>query len=217
MYFSKFVSQKTYWNVVGKIAPLDAVLDGYFEKEAFFETGLEVVKFFEREKLINKKSKTLQIGCGVGRIEKCLVKKVGECVGVDISESMIKQARQNVPNGKFVISDGKKLPFVDNYFDFIYSVLVFQHMPRSMFEANLKEVSRVLKPGGKFFFQIPLDEKGIKENPSESNPWLLRYYKRAGVEKLLKVYKFKILKTFYGYGKDTREPLMDNFSILVIR
>lgn len=216
LYISKFLSQKQYWNTVGKIAPLDAILDNYFDEKEFFKTGRDTVKFFVKQNLINPESKTLHIGCGIGRIEKHLIKDVKECYGVDISEVMIKKAvsHNRSKNVFFVSNDGKSLPFENDFFDLVYSVLVFQHMPRKMFLQYLKEVKRVLKPTGNFFFQIPIDDLNQKIFPSEKNPWLMRYYKRKEIVTLLDKNGFKNLKTFNGYDKDTKEPLMPDFTIL---
>lgn len=218
LYTSKFLSQKQYWNLVAKISPFDAILDNYFDKKSFFETGKKIKRFFEKEKLINRKSKTLHIGCGIGRIEKHLYKNILECHGIDISESMIKQAKENLKskNVFFYSTNGYKLTYQDNYFDFIYSFLVFQHMPTVLFKKNLREAKRVLKPDGKFLFQIPLDEKDIKEIPSKNNPWLMRYYKRSFILSLIQKMGFKLLKTFNGFEKDNPKlTLQPEFTILV--
>lgn len=216
LYISKFLSQKQYWNTVGKIAPLDAILDNYFDEKEFFKTGKDTLAFFQKQKLISKKSTTLHIGSGIGRIEKHLAKYVNECYGVDVSEVMIEKANthKTAKNATFIATNGKTLPFKNDYFDFIYSVLVFQHMPKSMFLENIKEVKRTLKPKGKFFFQIPIDDAGEKKFPAESNPWLMRYYKRKEILKIVNRFGFSIEKTFNGYEKDTKSPLQPNFAVL---
>lgn len=219
LYLSKFLSQKQYWNTVGRIFPLDAVLDNCFDPKLFFKSGKETVHFFEKERLIKNSFKTLQIGCGVGRIEKVLSPKVKEVYGVDISEAMITQVKQNVKckNAYFFVTDGESLPFKDKHFDFIYSLLVFQHMPTQMFEKNLKETLRVLKQNGKFLFQIPIDEKEVMKKPERKNPWLMRYYKRSEIKKMLKKYKFKIIKTYSGFGKDLGKELEPDYKVLVVK
>src|SRR6202008_819020 len=118
------------------------------------------------------------------------------------SEVMIKKANQHnsAKNAFYIATDGKTLPFKNNQFDLIYSVLVFQHMPKSWFLQNLREVKRVLKPKGKFFFQIPIDDAAEKIFPPETNPWLMRYYKRKEIFQILEKLGFKIEKTFNGYS-----------------
>lgn len=219
LYLSHFLSQKQYWNTVGKLFPLDAILDNCSNTNLFFKTGREIVDFFESERLTGKKAKTLHVGCGIGRIEKYLALRVGSCYGVDISEVMVNQAKKNVnyPNTSFVATDGEHLPYPNNYFNFVYSVLVFQHMPIKLFRANLKEVQRVLKPKAKFLFQIPIDEKGIMKNPGVTNPWLMRYYKRSEIKKMLERAGFKIIKS---YGVDDNNPdhnFIPDFKVLAVK
>lgn len=222
LYLSKFLNQKQYWNIAGKIIPTDAILDGYFELDDFFATGKNVVSFFEKQKMFTPRSTTLHIGCGIGRVERYLAPKVKQCFGVDIAETMIAQAKNYVKtmNTSFLATDGQSLPFPGNYFDFVYSILVFQHMPKNMFINNLKEVNRVLKPGGKFFFQIPIDEEGIKGDPPSQNPWLMRYYKNSEIVSLLSRYRFEIIKTFDDFAESEsslRADLKPNFSFLTVK
>lgn len=136
---SQFLSQKNYWNIVGNFSTLDCILDDCTDLNSFFNSGKYTTdNFFVKEKLINKNSLTLHIGCGIGRIEKHLCRKVNKCYGIDIAKSMIKKAKTHVKakNTEFILTDGKTLPFPDNYFDLIYSFLVFQHMPASFLKKS---------------------------------------------------------------------------------
>lgn len=91
--------------------------------------------------------KVLEIGCGVGRLM-----KDGYC-GIDISEKMLEIARKRKPNCEFKLTDGRSIPYEDNTFDSVYSMLVFQHLPIEAVETYIKEVRRVLKENGVFIFQ----------------------------------------------------------------
>lgn len=111
---SKFLSQKNYWNIVGNFSTLDSILDGCTDLNSFFNSGKYTTdNFFVKEKLINKNSLTLHIGCGIGRIEKHLCRKVNKCYGIDIAKSMIKKAKTHVKakNTEFILTDGKTLLF----------------------------------------------------------------------------------------------------------
>jgi ubiquinone/menaquinone biosynthesis C-methylase UbiE len=73
-------------------------------------------------------------------------------VGIDISEEMVRQARELVtdPAIEFRHGDGLTLPGVDNgSVDLVVTFTVFQHAPsRSVIRANLVEAARVLAAGG---------------------------------------------------------------------
>lgn len=96
--------------------------------------------------------RALNIGCGIGRLEEFFAPHFKEVVGVDIAEKMIERAKErlaHVPNVRFVATDGVSYPFEDRSFGLVFSYLVFQHMPnKQVVEKNLKEVARVLAPGG---------------------------------------------------------------------
>lgn len=97
----------------------------------------------------------LEIGCGVGRLLK------DGYVGVDISTEMLEICRSRKPN-RVVHNNGRTLPFEENEFDFVYSYLVFQHIPEEAVMGYIDEAYRVLKPGGKFIFQCIL---GTEDEP----------------------------------------------------
>ena len=93
----------------------------------------------------------LEFGCGVGRLLKHMPKYCERIHGVDIAPNMIEFARENINNIDVVLrlSNGKVLPYANSEFDVIYSIHVLQHIPtREMLLDTLKEICRVLKPGG---------------------------------------------------------------------
>lgn len=99
--------------------------------------------------------RALEIGCGPGRLMKPLARHFGEIHGVDVSDEMIQLARQRlggVPHAHVHATDGASLQqFADESFDFVYSYAVFQHIPsRDVVLEYMREIRRVLKPGGIF-------------------------------------------------------------------
>ncbi len=102
--------------------------------------------------------KVLEIGCGIGRLLKPLSKRVARAVGVDLSEEMIRRGREycaECPNVELRRTDGS-LEFVPAAeLDFVYSHIVFQHVPRKAYiERYFREAARVLKPGGLLRIQV---------------------------------------------------------------
>ncbi|MES2767839.1 MAG: class I SAM-dependent methyltransferase [Bdellovibrionota bacterium] len=94
--------------------------------------------------------KILDIGCGNGAFLQKLSSRIGQGTGVDISAGMLEQARKRCklqPQLSFEKIDGPMLPFADNSFDSVISVLSFRYLD---WDPILHEILRVLKPGGQF-------------------------------------------------------------------
>lgn len=102
--------------------------------------------------------KVLEIGCGVGRLLKPLSKQVARAVGVDLSEEMVRRGREYCaerPNVDLHRTDGSLDFLPKEEFDFVYSHIVFQHVPRKAYiERYFREAARVLKPGGLLRIQV---------------------------------------------------------------
>ncbi len=98
-----------------------------------------------------KNKKILDIGCGNGAWLYQWAHELDEGVGVDASEGMLEQARKRCrkfKNLNFQKITGPHLPFADNSFDAIVSVLSFRYLD---WDPIMQEVLRVLKPGGEIF------------------------------------------------------------------
>jgi len=128
--------EKNYWQV--------AALDVEVEEKYICDIDDD-----QRNKALGKMTgRVLEIGCGTGRLLK------PHWFGIDISKNMLDLAKQRRPDCNLLLTDGRTIPYEDNYFDFVYSVLVFQHIPFDGFVQYVQETKRVLKDGGGFHFQF---------------------------------------------------------------
>src|SRR5205085_7842885 len=168
---------KTYWNLMGRFRPVPAVTSAYRDLEECLAPGRDVVALLDRLGVVHPDAVTLHIGSGLGRVEYHLRHRVRRCVGIDISPSMVKQARQNVAaeNVEFAETSGAGLEgFPPASFDLIYSFLVFQHMPRARFRGYIVDAYDRLRAGGHLVFQLMVDETGAQPEPPEAHPYGLR-------------------------------------------
>ena len=102
--------------------------------------------------------RVLEIGCGVGRLVKPLSRRVAHVIGVDVSEEMLRRARDYCAgsvNVDFLRTEGRLEFLPADSFDFVFSHIVFQHLPRKAYvETYFREAFRVLVPGGTFRVQV---------------------------------------------------------------
>ena len=104
-------------------------------------------------------ARVLDLGCGSGWATRLLAEDAseGSVVGVDISDEMIELARKTstaFPNAEFQIAGADRLPFPDHTFTHAFSMeslYYYDDMP-----AALREVARVLVPGGQFVAVVDL-------------------------------------------------------------
>jgi SAM-dependent methyltransferase len=120
--------------------------------------------------------RALEIGCGPGRLMIQMARHFGEVHGVDISEEMIALGRErlaNVPQCHLHVTAGADLAmFPNEYFDFVYSYIVFQHIPdRAVVLNYLREAQRVLKSGGVLRCQIRGTAPLSSEMSRETETW----------------------------------------------
>ena len=102
----------------------------------------------------------LEIGCGLGRLLKQL--DGIDVHGIDASKSMLAEAKNYAPKATVKWCDGSgSIPYEDECFDFVFSIIVFQHIPdTAAVQRYLTEAHRVLRPGGRLHFQVLDHEMG---------------------------------------------------------
>jgi ubiquinone/menaquinone biosynthesis C-methylase UbiE len=111
--------------------------------------------FFLFENYLKAGDKVLDLGCGNGRWFKLFQTYSADYIGVDSSVKLIDIAQKNNPEAKFKVEEGLNLSFPDNWFDKVYSIAVFHHIPSKEFRLKfLEEAKRVLKPGGTLILTV---------------------------------------------------------------
>lgn len=122
-----------------------------------FNTNLDDVIELLPENYLKPHMRILEIGCGRGDYLKRFSPLVGEVHGIDVSREAIKLSWINLwwtHNTYPTVCNGETIPYPDNYFDFLYEISVFQHIPRKYTRNYLKEAHRCLKPGGYMAIQV---------------------------------------------------------------
>jgi ubiquinone/menaquinone biosynthesis C-methylase UbiE len=153
------------------------------DEEAIRSNGQLTANFLRDALQIGPADKVLEIGCGVARIGRELAPFCGEWYGSDISGNMIAYAAtrtRGLPNVHLhELPDNSLSIFPDNYFDVVYSTIVFMHLDKMDVFTYMVEAHRVLKPGGRAYFDtynILAPEawgefrRAIEEYPSNVRP-----------------------------------------------
>lgn len=103
---------------------------------------------------LSPNDKILDIGCGTGTVLKRLRDKCDiNGYGIDIEDEMIQQAKLKCPQMQILKCDCTNTPFEDEAFDSVTACMAFHHFHDQT--AFAKEVSRILKTGGRFYLADP--------------------------------------------------------------
>lgn len=144
----------------------------------------------------------LDIGCGAGLpVAKSLAGHFN-VTGIDISQSQIALARQNVRNAKFILADVMTLSFDDSSFDVIVMFYVLFHLPREEHASLLQLVHRWLKPGGLCIVTVTVNaEEPYTEDDFFGTPMYWSNYSFADYVQILTETGFSISESHViGHG-----------------
>lgn len=95
-------------------------------------------------------TKVLDLCCGSAQATEYLVRYSQDVTGLDASPLSLKRARQNVPQASYVEAFAEDMPLPDNEFDLVHTSVAMHEMEPEQLRQILREVYRVLKPGGFF-------------------------------------------------------------------
>lgn len=159
--------------------------------------------------------KVLEVGAGMGTDLAQFAKSGADCTDIDLSAGHLALAQRNFAlrglKGTFIHHDAEaRFPFADNTFDVVYSNGVIHHTPHTA--AVVKEIHRVLKPGGKaivmvyaensIYYWRTVRDKGLiggelkQISPGET---MSQYVEKTstGTKPLVKVYTARSLKRLF--------------------
>jgi len=107
-------------------------------------------------KVLPKKGKVLEAGCGQGRWVVYLNQLGYRTFGLEIYEEAIKPTKKHYPHIPLIVGNVLQLPYRDNGFDAVISLGVVEHFEGGP-EEPLREMRRILKPGGVLILTVPFE------------------------------------------------------------
>jgi SAM-dependent methyltransferase len=170
------------------------------QDEEFFASASDVVRLLEEElkrlprQIPPERRKALEVGCGPGRLMRPMSRNFGEIHGVDVSDEMVRLAEERFRGASRMqlhVTNGVDLaPLASDYFDFVYSYAVFQHIPsRDVVLNYLAEIRRVLKNGGVARLQL----NGLPPGAKVANTWEGVRFSREEVAEYARDHDFQLL------------------------
>ncbi len=143
----------------------------------------------------------LEVGCGEGRGIDLVLPKATSFTAVDKIESALVKLREKYPTGKFLSMNIPPLAVLaDNSFDVIITFQVIEHIENDTL--FLKELQRVLKPGGTALVTTPNRKLSLTRNP-----WHIREYVADELKQLAQKY----FATVEMKGITGNEKVMDYY------
>ena len=144
---------------------VDNVLDyRAIDMDEFWARGRDVVDSMLEQLGVRLEAadEVAEIGCGLGRLTRVLAERTARVWAFDVSSEMLRRAREelaDLDNVEWVHGDGETLqPLADGAASACFSFVVFQHLPDPALTLGyVREMGRVLRPGGWSAFQISND------------------------------------------------------------
>ena len=120
------------------------------------------------------RGRTLEVGCGEGRVSRDLASRGHSVTAVDATPRLLQKARESDVTSTYLIGDAAALPFADASFDLVvfYNVL----MDVEDMEGSVLEAARVLRTGGKVCACVthPISDAGAFESHEPDAPFVMR-------------------------------------------
>jgi SAM-dependent methyltransferase len=111
------------------------------------------LRFLDSAGVLEPGTRVLEIGTGKGRMLQELQRRGLKVEGIENNPWMVEESRRLHGDLPVTLVSGHTLPFADASFDVVISFDVFEHIAES--DAHLREVRRVLVPGGRYLLQTP--------------------------------------------------------------
>ena len=143
-------------------------------------------------RVTDRRPRILDVGCGTGA-NLMMLSKYGEAEGVDISEDALAFCRERGLD-KVRLGAGEELPYEEGSFDLVTALDVVEHMDDDL--AGLREMQRVLRPGGRVLLFVPtfMFLWGLQDDVSHHR----RRYRLPQLARVLEQAGFEIERTTYA-------------------
>ncbi len=146
-------------------------------------------------RMLPKKARILDAGCGTGGDTAFLVSKGFSVESVDASKKMIGIARKKLPKHKFHLANISKINYPKNSFDGIVAAFSLIHLRKRDSKNTIKKFQASLKKNGLIYIALQEGEgeKVIKEPLDNKRKIFINFYTLSEIKKILEPPGFKII------------------------
>ena len=157
------------------------------ETHVFNETSIEHLHRYAIALELVQNKNVLDIACGEGYGSWLLAKAAAKIIAVDNNVRVVEKAKKKyvLPHLEFLAGSVDKIPAADHQFDVVVSFETIEHV--SAQDEMLKEIKRVLKPGGILLISTP-DKKNYTDKRGTRNPYHIKELYAEEFEALLKMF-----------------------------
>ncbi len=147
-------------------------------------------------------SSILDLGCGPGQASKVFYERKHIVTGLDFSEEMLKIAKKEVPNAKFVLEDIRNLNkiFENESFEGIWACSSFLNMHKKEIPSVINQVYNLLKDKGIFYISVK-EGKGEEDFIDERYNNIKRHFSYLKKQEIINLLKSNKLKPIYFSSK----------------
>lgn len=160
-----------------KPVPVEHYTREYFEKWNYADRGLGKYSMYwfarryyadlARRYAPPGRVRLLEMGCGLGHLLG-LLQDDFDCVGIDLIDYSVEQTRINAPRATAIQMSADDLStFEDESFGVVVALHLVEHLPDPAF--TIREVSRILKPGGLWLFATPHPDYALRRFKDREN------------------------------------------------
>lgn len=127
---------------------------GKYVPSTIDESMPRIAELFEKSKV----KRVLDLGCGGGRHSAYLAERGFDVYGIDIADAGVKKAEETLRekglHAHLSVGSISELPYDDNFFDGVISIRVLHHGRIDAVRKHIREIERVVKPGGIIFVTV---------------------------------------------------------------
>lgn len=147
------------------------------------------------EKLLSRYNggKILNAACGLSPLNE-MVSESSEIYAMDCSPKLIENLKEKYPQVNYAVEDIYKMTYPDNEFDYIIAGEVLEHLEEP--EKAIKELARVLKPGGTLAVSVPSPRRAVTSAKTE-HLWIFQI---EDIDNLIKPYGETLTEMFIEDG-----------------